>query len=226
MKLTVITSLYFLVGALNLLAQITASSALNIYTKPLLMPLLIYIVYLRVAGTVTLPRLLLAGALIFSWAGDLFLMYGHESSYFLGGLGAFLIAQILYILILNKSVDQKQVFLIKPLIPVILYGILLLSVLIPNAGNLVMPIVLYAVCLLGMVGSALLRQGRTIKESFKWALIGAILFVLSDSLIAMDKFVLDLPYGSSFVMTTYILAQYYLVKGILLHPEPSNGQSA
>lgn len=211
------TALFFLAGICNLIAQVIDSQELNMYTKPLLMPLLVYLVYLMASGTITLPRLLLAGALIFSWAGDLLLLYQEDQLFFLLGLGCFLIAQVLYVVILNRAVYQPVKVRIGRLIPVLVYGVLLLGVLLPKAGPLAVPILFYALCILGMVSSARLRQGLTSEASFRWALAGAILFVISDGILAINRFVIDLPVASFYVMATYILAQYFLVRGILLH---------
>lgn len=53
------------------------------------------------------------------------------------------------------------------------------------------------------------------KFSLKWAVLGALVFILSDSLIAINKFILDLPYERIWVMSTYYAAQWMLVSGFL-----------
>lgn len=218
MKPKSISYLFFFVSGINLLAQLFSNAQMNQYTKPLLMPLLIYYVYHTAMGRVTIQRLLVTGALIFSWIGDLLLLYPERSWSFMGGLGAFLVAQVIYTVALHKSVYQKPDIRIKPLLPILLYGTTLLIILIPQAGDLKIPVLVYSLGILAMVSSARLRQGWTSNESFNLAIYGAILCVLSDSLLAIDRFAVELPLASFWVMSTYIGAQYLLVKGILAHP--------
>lgn len=218
MKTKSISYLFFFVAGLNVVAQLFSNADLNQYTKPLLMPLLIYYVYHTAQGRVTIQRLLATGALIFSWIGDLLLLYPERNWNFLGGLAAFLVAQVIYAVALNKAVYQKLTVRMWPLIPLLLYGIALLAVILPNTGSLSIPVAIYGVCIVVMVGSARLRHQWTTNESYNLCLYGAILFLLSDSVLAYNKFVAEVPYASLWIMLTYIGAQYLLVRGILAHP--------
>jgi uncharacterized membrane protein YhhN len=212
------TYLYFGVGAVNLAAQLMGWAELNIFTKPLLMPILILYVFVYSAGVISLPRLLLALALIFSWIGDVILLWQGEELYFLMGLGAFLVAQVLYAITLNKASNIKLKFELKPLIPLLLYAGLLLFALVKNSGQMAPAIVVYGICIITMLAIARLRRWATNTESYRLAFYGAFFFVISDSVLALNKFVFDIPAASFFVMGTYIVAQYYLMKGILEHP--------
>lgn len=218
MKSKTIAYLYFFIGGLNIIAQVISNTEMNQYTKPLLMPLLIYYVYYSSMGRVTIHRLLVVGALIFSWMGDLLLLYPDRNLNFLGGLGAFLVGQLFYTFALNKAVYQRLKFRIKPVLPILLYGTALLVTLIPQAGDMKVPVFIYALCILAMVSTARLREGWTSPESFSLGISGAAIFVLSDSLLALDKFAFEIPIASFWIMLTYISAQYLLVKGILSHP--------
>ncbi|MEP0366822.1 MAG: lysoplasmalogenase [Cyclobacteriaceae bacterium] len=213
-----LTILYFALGGVNVLSQAFDWTEVNFYTKPLLMPLLVFYVFVYSKGVITMPRLLVAGALIFSWIGDVVLMWKGEEIYFLGGLGAFLVAQVIYAFALSKASFKAIKFEIKPLAPLLLYGALLMFALIRKSGDLAPAIAVYGLCILTMLSVARLRRWGTNTESYKLAFIGAFLFVISDSILGLNKFVFDLPMASFFVMATYIPAQYYLVKGLLEHP--------
>ncbi len=214
----IITILYFAVGAVNVFAQLMGYSDLNMFTKPLLMPILIYYVFLYADGVISLPRLLTAGALVFSWLGDVILLTKDDEMFFLGGLGSFLVAQVIYAITLSKASFQPIKFELKPLLPLILYGALLLFALIRKSGDLAPAIVVYGFCILIMLSVARLRRWGTNTESYKLAFIGAFLFVVSDSILGLNKFVFDIPAAEFLVMGTYIPAQYFLVKGLLSHP--------
>jgi uncharacterized membrane protein YhhN len=69
-----------------------------------------------------------------------------------------------------------------------------------------------------MLSVARLRRWGTNTESYKLAFIGAFLFVMSDSVLGLNKFVFDIPLAGFWIMGTYIPAQYFLVKGLLTHP--------
>lgn len=214
----IITYIYFCIGMVNLAAQLLGANELNTYTKPMLMPILILYVFIYSTGVITLPRLLLAAALICSWIGDIFLMWQEEQDYFLIGLGAFLIAQLLYAFILAKASFKSIRFELKPLTPLLLYAGLLLFALVRNAGEMTPAVVVYGICIMTMLGVARLRRWGTNTESYKLAFLGALLFVISDSILALNKFVFEIPVASFFVMGTYVVAQYYLMKGVLAHP--------
>ena len=79
--------------------------------------------------------------------------------------------------------------------------------------SLLIPIVIYMITITIMVISASERNTNT--ESYRLVLMGAILFLLSDSLIAIDKFVVPIPFQTFLIMGTYILAQYLVSVGFL-----------
>jgi uncharacterized membrane protein YhhN len=59
-------------------------------------------------------------------------------------------------------------------------------------------------------------ERQTTHKSYSFVLIGAILFIISDSLIAINKFAYSIPLSGLWVMATYIAAQYLIVEGVLL----------
>ena len=59
------------------------------------------------------------------------------------------------------------------------------------------------------------RKGNANTSSFSIVMVGALLFVISDTLIAFNRFVAPIYLEGIFVMTTYIAAQYSIMQGIL-----------
>ena len=100
--------LYIVATSANIVGNLIDSPELRLYSKPLLMPLLIAFVYERTRGFVTLPILIICAALIFSWGGDLALMQSGPN-YFLLGLSLFLIAHIAYAYSFIKSTYNQKV---------------------------------------------------------------------------------------------------------------------
>jgi uncharacterized membrane protein YhhN len=73
-----------------------------------------------------------------------------------------------------------------------------------------------------MAGSALNRKNKVSEKSYFTVLAGAILFVFSDSLIAINKFAVGIPKSGIWIMTTYILAQYLIMSGLLTQVNGTN----
>ncbi len=210
--------IFIAVSIVNIIAKMITSEELDQYTKPLLMPLLMIYVYKSSIGKTTARILLLCVALLFSWLGDVVLMYQSNEVYFMAGIGLFLIAQITYVIVLRKSMYQKPEISLFKILPFLIYGGVLFYILLP-AGDFTAPIIIYGLVIMSMATMARLREGNTAQDSYMLAFVGSILFVLSDSILALNSFSLAIPYAGVFIMLTYCAAQLLLVKGILKHAE-------
>lgn len=179
------------------------------------MPCLALYLYFSVQSKLSkFIRFIIAG-FAFSWLGDIALMLEkYNSQLFLLGLAFFLLAHILYIIAFNTHV-QKPFFQEKPLlfVPLFLYGIGLFYFLYPNLQGFTIPVLLYAIVITTMAIFALNRKNNVSPQSFKLIFRGALFFVLSDSLIALNKFMVQIPYHGLWVMLTYMIAQYLIAEG-------------
>ena len=92
--------------------------------------------------------------------------------------------------------------------------------LYPHLGDMLVPVLGYAAVLLSMALLAHKRRGATSAVSFILVSSGAMFFVVSDALIAINKFALAVPGERMLVMSTYIVAQYLIIQGLLKH-EPA-----
>ncbi len=178
------------------------------------MPVLIYYMIEKRSGNIQKIHLLLGLALVFAWLGDVLLMWDNL---FLAGLGAFLVMQVLYFFIFRVDFGYwiKDLFTSKIhfLIPFVVFGTVFLYVLLPNVDSaMTIPIVVYAIVIILMVMTASFR--KTFIHGFKMTMYGAICFLVSDSLLAYNKFVAAIPFGGAMVIFTYILAQYLIVEGL------------
>lgn len=182
-------------------------------TKPTLLISLIAF-YLQKGFKVLLyPQKLFVFGMIFSLIGDVLLI---DNSYFLYGLGAFLIAQLAYTFAFYRSVyNQKGWIQTKPIraVPVLVFTVIMIYVLKTSAGELLPAIVVYAVVISLMLIAALNRKGIAQNDSVNWVIYGAILFVLSDSILAINKFHTSFELANTLVMATYGAAQYLLMLG-------------
>ena len=88
-------------------------------------------------------------------------------------------------------------------------------VLMPYLGDLLLPVFVYAMTISIMLLFALKGFLNWQKPANIYIFIGAIIFVASDSVLAFDKFYIVIPFSSFFIMSTYLIAQYLIVIGIL-----------
>jgi uncharacterized membrane protein YhhN len=158
-------------------------------------------------------------ALVFSWLGDVILMFSpYHELYFIFGLVAFLIAHLLYIFLFAKQSTVKSpnryVFIIGILL-VSGYLYAMLTLLLPSVGGLLIPVSVYAFVISLMLIMAI-RGSLTWQSPINLLILnGAVAFIVSDSLLAIDKFYVSLPNSSLLIMATYLIAQYLICFGIL-----------
>ncbi len=154
-------------------------------------------------------------AIVFSCLGDILLMLENK---FVLGLGSFLLAHISYIfafLIDNKGfVFNKKDRLLAALLIVAL-GIGFIFYLSPYLGSLKIPVTIYSATILTMLLTTLNRWKTVRFDSFQWVFMGAILFVISDGMIAVNKFAQPFPFAGLLIMLTYGVGQYLIVTGYL-----------
>lgn len=154
-------------------------------------------------------------ALCFSLAGDILIMFDDISiNYFLAGLISFLLAHIMYIyLFLNKRNNK-----IKPIVYtslLVFYAIGFLYILKDRLDSMLIPVTIYMLAILSMAISASLRKNNVSNISYSLVLIGTLLFMVSDSFIAINKFYTPVFSEHLIIMSTYALAQYCIVMGVL-----------
>jgi len=205
----------------NLVGSITGIAILSDISKPLIVPFLMGYYMAAVNKYRSKPLLL---ALLFSWIGDVGLMFvGLNANWFTIGLASFLVAHIFYIVTYrqhrweSKEMELLPVQKIRFSLPVVLAGTGLVAILFPVLGGFRFPVTLYSIALIVMVLNAIFRFGRTNAKSFWLVLGGAVLFMLSDSILAINKFYTPIEMGGTLIMLTYIAAQFLIVEGLRNH---------
>jgi len=161
--------------------------------------------------------------LFFSWMGDVFLLFENKNAlFFIFGLASFLITHIFYIIYFlriqssgTSLLQKKPVFIAL----VLAYGITLVWQLYPNLNDLKLPVMVYAVVICSMLLCSMHIFLKLNRRSAVYFLLGATAFVISDSLLAINKFYAQHPadhafsYVGIFIMLTYCAAQYFIVRG-------------
>ncbi|TYA53897.1 lysoplasmalogenase [Formosa maritima] len=199
-------------------SSIDSTASLNYIAKPaLLISLIVYFYKQSNHINKTIKKFTLL-ALCFSLLGDILLMFVSQSqNFFIGGLIAFLTAHIFYVLVFLKQRNRsKRGTLFITLM--LLYGTLLFYILKDTLGEMLLPVIMYMIVILTMATSAFLRKDQVVKYSFILVFIGAILFMISDSILALNKFYQPLPFSNFSIMFTYAFAQLFIVFGLLKQP--------
>lgn len=204
----------FIISAVTVFAGIIFDlHMLYVTAKPLLMiTLLLY--FISASRGYPSWRFYVMAALVFSWGGDVFLMLDNM---FTVGLVSFLVAHIFYITAYQKTGAASGALRSLDIIKFVLFGAVVMWVLYPGLGGMLIPVLAYMLVLLSMGIWAHKRRGATTAISFTLVSAGAMLFVISDGLIAINKFAFDIPAERMLVMSTYIAAQYMIVQGLLKH---------
>ncbi len=179
------------------------------------MPVLVF--HLASSAPVTNRTYIIAG-LTLSWLGDIFLMFeSYRSFFFILGLGSFLLAHVAYILYFRSIQSAAPSLLSRHPITILLvavYSVGLFFFLRPHLGDLQLPVLGYAIVIGCMLLGSIHIYRKVNSPSNQYFLWGAGLFVLSDSILALDKFYAPVPLAGVWIMLTYCAAQFFIVTGV------------
>jgi uncharacterized membrane protein YhhN len=139
----------------------------------------------------------------FSLVGDVLLMLPVDR--FVAGLASFFLAHVAYVAAFTARVPLGA----RPglLLPLLVVAALLLQAIRPGLGKFRPAVVLYAAMMVLMVWTAWGRQGARPGTASLLAGIGAALFMVSDALLALNRFGRPFRNAQALVMTTYVAAQ-------------------
>lgn len=153
----------------------------------------------------------LALGLALSTAGDVLLDLNPR--FFVFGLGAFLLAHLSYIVLFVRNRASKTRLgpaRLAAVLIIVAYSATLSAWIVPSVGELALPVVIYIAAITTMVCTAILARFRK-----PWVAAGAILFLVSDSLLAIHKFKTPVPLRDQLVWITYYLGQCGIALGYL-----------
>ena len=182
------------------------------FIKPILVPVLLYSFYASVKEK---GNYKIIGALVFSTMGDILLIF-EGRPFFILGLLSFLLAHVLYVLIFRSWVGTLKLdfYTVVCSLFILSYYFFFMKFLWSHLGAMRIPVLAYALVISVMLWMALqLLRGTS---SFRWHIVlGALFFVVSDSLLSIQLFYSSFELAHFYVMLTYLLAQFLLVYGIL-----------
>lgn len=203
---------FILVSVLDLLGIIFKIESLLYVFKPFVMLALLFLY----TSSVSDINKWYSTALIFSFFGDVFLMYSGQLPFKIG-LISFLIAHILFIRIVTQHIKKVSFLsILTAVIPFAVFLSLLIYTIKDSLGELLVPVIIYGftISMFGVV--SLINYVETKSAKSIWMLIGAIVFMISDTLLAINKFYLPKEIFGVLIMGTYIIAQYLIYRSMVL----------
>jgi alkenylglycerophosphocholine/alkenylglycerophosphoethanolamine hydrolase len=196
-------------AAAYLYAQFNDIHELSLVSKGI--PVIILLLWLREAPTGSYRRWISIG-LVFSLAGDLLLAWPDDL--FVFGLGAFLIAHLAYLR--AYLTDCKQPAWLALIIALLAGGSMFALFASTGLGPLLIPVACYALAICIMLWRALARLKQTdiSRNSALFAAGGAALFVLSDSMIGINRFVWPFEASNVTIILSYWLGQWGIAASV------------
>ena len=211
-KIVIATVLFFIAATADIYAIITGNQTLESLAKPLLLTLLaiVYLVSTRK------PNFWYVFGMFFCFLGDVLLMF-KGANFFMYGIGAFLLAHVIYIKITSSFLQNELTTkMITSAWPFVLFFGLLMYLIYPNLNEMFIPVLIYGITIATFGSVALLNyRGEKSTENL-WLLIGAAIFIVSDRLIALNKFYEPNEFYGVTIMITYIVAQFLICKAMIV----------
>ena len=182
-----------------------------VYTfKPLTTVLILLIALQPGQAAPPFYRYAIVAGLGCSLAGDVFLMLPADR--FVAGLVSFLVAHLGYIAAFSLGVSLSSG--IWSLAPLLAYVVIMYRVLSPRLGKMRTPVLVYELVIVTMAWRATARWAATREVGALLALVGAILFVISDSALAINRFVGKYKAAQALVLGTYFCAQWLIALSV------------
>ena len=202
---------YVQFAAMSTAASACGWSDVYFFAKPIALLMLMFVAWLA-EHLPEKSQTWLVRALGLSWVGDVLLLY---PGLFMPGLVAFLVAHVCYAWLLTRDAPARPPA--KPFVCCMAAGVLVYAGLwfngLPPAMR--MPVAAYVAVLASMAALAWGRYLHRQDRGSAWVAVGATVFMASDTLLAIDRFVSPLPYAGLWVLATYYLAQGLIVSGVL-----------
>lgn len=218
MNFRILAPIYFFALAVEIFANLSGNLRLQYFSKPLLMPILIFY-FLVNSRKLSAEKYLIIFALAFSWLGDVLLLFDKQfKSFFIYGLAAFLVAHVFYIFYflrirtLNRPARLPNALIFAAIAA---YTLALFAFVAPNVKNLLIPVGIYALVISTMLAASIAAFDFGRQNFGKMAVAGTLLFIVSDSILAINRFAAPFEYAPAFVMLTYAAAQLLITEGSL-----------
>lgn len=204
--LVALLSLAVLVSALGAIVAEYCGPRRAVYVcKPLATTLILLVALVGSTPAGGRYRLAIVAGLLCSLAGDIFLMLPRDR--FVAGLVSFLLAHGCYLVAFTSGGFRWTLW---PLALLLVVGIAVLGALWPRLGDYRLPVLVYLLIIVAMAWQAATRWNDLHTTAAGLAALGAALFVLSDSVLAWNRFGRPFRAAQAVVLSTYFAAQWLI----------------
>lgn len=147
--------------------------------------------------------------------GDL-LIINHTNMVFLGlSLLFFSIGKIFFSFNFSHKNDFDVLRLVPFSIIMFTYAVFLIGIVLNGLKEFLVPALVSFFLSLLMFQFAYLRKGVCSKKSYMYVFIGVMIYIISESMMAIKTFKQDLPFEDFFIMMFYGISMYYIVLGVI-----------
>jgi uncharacterized membrane protein YhhN len=171
--------------------------------RPLTMAVIIGLVVEAGKSASPAYRIAIGAGLVASLVGDIFMMPRRKR--FAAGVAAFLVAQLCYAFAFLSGIRFR--FAPVPALVLLAYGAVLFVILNPGLKRMRVPVIVYILAISAMALTAIERYVQTGGPASLAACTGAVLFLISDSVLAVDRFVRPFRAAQAAILSTYFAAQ-------------------
>lgn len=202
----ILTILAIISASLHIWGEYQGPDYLIYIFKPLTMIFIIIIAVLANEPPSRRYKIAIIAGLIFSMIGDVLLSLPVDA--FMIGLISFLIAQMIYTYAFRAGRPLRIKFI--AILPFLIYGVTIFVILLPGLNGMAGPVAAYILVIMIMAWQA---WDQWEDKRTRWALlafIGALLFVISDTLLAVNKFGEPFAAARVLTLTTYFSAQWLI----------------
>lgn len=206
----VLTILAFLASVSVITGEILEADGLTYVLKPVIMALIILVAFISLNVPSRVYKWAIIVGLTFSLAGDVLLMLPQDL--FLWGLIAFAAAQLAYIAAFTAGGFHRN---FRSAAPFVLFGIFMAVFLWSGMeeDGVLIPGLIYLVIIMVMAWQGYGNWRQTLETRTMLAFAGALLFVASDSFLALNRFMYDLgDLAPILVLGTYYPAQWLIAQ--------------
>jgi uncharacterized membrane protein YhhN len=208
MKTTIFSLLALFSASLHIRAEYYGPHRHIYLFKPLTT---LFIILIAILDGANWPfyKIMIVTGLAFSLMGDVFLMLPADR--FIAGLIAFLVAHLCYSVAFGAEINRLVFW---PLIPVVAVGVIVYMILAPSLGKLKIPVLIYISVILTMAWLAVERWNQFKTGGSFIAALGAVLFVISDTVLAVNRFRGPFKVGRALNLILYYTAQWLIARSI------------
>jgi uncharacterized membrane protein YhhN len=221
-----------------MISVLSEQSTLYYAVKPMFMAILMLFHHQQIHSKYSFFSIMIQAGLFFSWSGDIVLMLPDTTeSLFIVGLGSFLIAHLGYSLGFYRTIKKssypfsytKAASYSLPFI--LVTGPFFYYIKDSLPSDLFFPVLGYSCVISAMGMFSAWRNGHVNQKTFSWVLAGAILFILSDCVLALNLFSIKPQQSSDMAkylailnMALYLTGQFMITVGAIYQIEPTNSK--